>query len=131
MSSRLSSFRGPSTPSPSPVLAKGQHQQQQHQSPGGSPSSSRLLESTYHRKLRTALQELRGMTETWDDLVLLDGLKAARSLVDAPTRSHWSRTGSRPRTRIVGPKLALIEDGGWEARWEDVCAVEIDRWEAR
>jgi hypothetical protein len=83
MSSRLSSFRGPSTPSASPVPAKGQ--QQQHQSPGGSPSSSRLLESTYHRKLRAALQELRGMTETWDDLALLDGLKAARSLVDART----------------------------------------------
>lgn len=74
--SRLASFRGPSTPSSSPV----QHKQQ------NSPASpSRLAESTYHRKIRTLLQELRTITETWDDLVLLDGLKAAKSLVDTRT----------------------------------------------
>ncbi|KAJ7204032.1 hypothetical protein C8J57DRAFT_1735142 [Mycena rebaudengoi] len=101
---RLSSFRGPSTPSASPVPAKSQ--QQHHQSPGGSPSSLRLLESAYHRKLR-------GMTETWDDLVLLDGLKAARSLVDARTDLDNALAlvpdGEQPRTRVVGPKLALME----------------------
>lgn len=74
MSGRLASFKGPSTPSSSPVAAK---------SPAASPS--RAIESTYHRKIRSALQELRAITETWDDLVLLDGLKAARSLVDTRT----------------------------------------------
>lgn len=79
--SRLASFKGPSTPSASPVAAK------QPKSPAGSPSRS--IESTYHRKTRTALQELRSITETWDDLVLLDGLKAARSLVDTRTDLEW------------------------------------------
>lgn len=78
--SRLASFRGPSTPSASPVAAK------QPKSPG---SPSRPIESTYHRKIRVALQELRSITETWDDLVLLDGLKAARSLVDTRTDLEW------------------------------------------
>jgi hypothetical protein len=71
--SRLASFRGPSTPSASPVQSK-------------QPSSpSRITESTYHRKLRTLLQELRSITQTWDDLVLVDGLKAATNLVDTRT----------------------------------------------
>jgi hypothetical protein len=74
--SRLASFHGPSTPSPSPVQHK----------PKSSPASpSRLTESTYHRKTRTLLQELRSITQTWDDLMLVDGLKAAKSLVDTRT----------------------------------------------
>ena len=72
--SRLASFRGPSTPSSSPAK------------PPNSPASpSRQTDSTFHRKTRTLLQELRSITETWDDLVLIDGLKAARGLVDART----------------------------------------------
>ncbi|KAJ7168170.1 hypothetical protein C8R43DRAFT_140289 [Mycena crocata] len=101
--SRLASFRGPSTPSSSPVASK------QHKSPG---SPSRPIESTYHRKTRTALQELRSMTETWDDLVLLDGLKAARSLVDTRTDLDNALAlipDGQPRYRLVGPKLALME----------------------
>ncbi|KAJ7445743.1 hypothetical protein B0H11DRAFT_1746419 [Mycena galericulata] len=101
--SRLASFRGPSTPSPSPVSAK------QPKSPG---SPSRPIESTYHRKLRAALQELRSITETWDDLVLLDGLKAARNLVDTRTDLDNALAlvpDGQPRYRIVGPKLSLME----------------------
>ncbi|KAJ7702351.1 hypothetical protein B0H17DRAFT_1043857 [Mycena rosella] len=101
--SRLASFRGPSTPSSSPVPAK------QPKSPG---SPSRPIESTYHRKIRTALQELRAMTETWDDLVLLDGLKAARSLVDTRTDLDNALAlipDGQPRHRLVGPKVALME----------------------
>ncbi|KAK0445482.1 hypothetical protein EV421DRAFT_1902439 [Armillaria borealis] len=214
MSGRLASFRGPSTPTSSPV-------QRQPTTP---KSPARPTESTYHRKLRAYLLELRGITETWDDLVLVDGLKAAKSLVD--TRTELDNALSlipdrRPRTRIVGPKLLImdkriseldaviaklqkqfrkmntnkgwqwvqheplwvtwslnkfvtsipdilpayhreltthkelvdalrshsasfddsrnaitkwteqpwIEVSGWEAKWEDVCAAEIDRWE--
>ncbi|KAJ7093200.1 hypothetical protein C8R44DRAFT_401319 [Mycena epipterygia] len=101
--SRLASFRGPSTPSSSPVSAK------QPKSPG---SPSRPIESTYHRKTRTALQELRAITETWDDLVLLDGLKTARSLVDARTDLDNALAlipDGQPRSHLVGPKLALME----------------------
>lgn len=76
MSGRLGSFRGPSTPTSSPAQHKPQN-------PPASPS--RLTESTFHRKTRTLLQELRSITETWEDLVLIDGLKAARELVDTRT----------------------------------------------
>lgn len=23
----------------------------------------------------------------------------------------------------------LLEEDGWDARWEDLCAVEVERWE--
>ena len=76
MSSRLKSFHGPSTPSSSPA---------QHKLPNSPASPSRLTESTFHRKTRTLLRELRSVTETWDELVLIDGLKAAKELVDTRT----------------------------------------------
>ncbi|KAJ6618334.1 hypothetical protein B0H10DRAFT_1795611 [Mycena sp. CBHHK59/15] len=101
--SRLASFRGPSTPSASPVAVKAP------KSPG---SPGRPLESTFHRKTRVALLELRALSETWDDLVLLDGLKAARSLVDARTDLDNALAlvpGGQPRARLVGPKLALMD----------------------
>lgn len=80
MSSRLASFHGPSTPTSSPV------QHKQRESTPTSPSRSRaLLESTYHRKVRSSFQEIRAITETWDDLVLLDGLKAASQLINTRT----------------------------------------------
>ncbi|THH11976.1 hypothetical protein EW146_g7856 [Bondarzewia mesenterica] len=106
MSSRLASFRGPSTPTPSPVQVKSQFK---------SPSSpARSTESTYHRKVRTYLQELRTACRTWDDLVLVDGLKAIRSLIDARTELDNTLSalpdGKQPHSRIVGPKLSFMED---------------------
>ncbi|KAJ7261371.1 hypothetical protein B0H12DRAFT_351251 [Mycena haematopus] len=99
--SRLASFKGPSTPSASPA------KKPQPASP------ARPIESTYHRKTRAALLELRALTETWDDLVLLDSLKAARGLVDARTDLDNALAlvpdGEQPRTRLVGPKLALMD----------------------
>ncbi|KAJ3850912.1 hypothetical protein EV368DRAFT_44255 [Lentinula lateritia] len=104
MSSRLASFKGPSTPTSSPV--------QQRQVSSAPPSPARLVESTYHRKLRILLQELKSTTETWDDIVLIDGLKAAKSLVDMRTEldNSLARTPNRlPRTRIVGPTLEAMD----------------------
>ncbi|KAK7440203.1 hypothetical protein VKT23_017145 [Stygiomarasmius scandens] len=104
MSHRLTSFKGPSTPTSSPV--------QQRQPNNPPPSPSRPTESTYHRKTRTLLQELRALTETWDDLVLMDGLKAAKGLVDTRTDldNALSITPNQlPRSHIVGPKLDIME----------------------
>ncbi|KAE9394987.1 hypothetical protein BT96DRAFT_966813 [Gymnopus androsaceus JB14] len=104
MSSRLASFKGPSTPTSSPV--------QQRKTSSAPPSPAKAIESTYHRKLRTLLQELRASTETWDDLVLDDGLKAAKSLVDTRTEldNALLRAPNRlPRTHLVGPKLEYME----------------------
>ncbi|KAL6309024.1 hypothetical protein BKA93DRAFT_724153 [Sparassis latifolia] len=102
--SRLASFKGPSTPTSSPVQAR---------QPVTPISPSRLSESTYHRKLRSLLQELRAVTETWDDIVLVDGLKAAKTLVDARTELDNDLAalpaGTRPAYRIVQPRLELME----------------------
>jgi hypothetical protein len=123
MSARLASFRGPSTPSSSPV--------KNPQSPR-SPHAARPTESTYHRKLRASLQELRATCRTWDDLVHKDGLKAVRELVDARTDLEYVSSvissillflktknsnmlslvpdGEQPRSLLVGPKLSYMDD---------------------
>ncbi|KAF8831671.1 hypothetical protein HHX47_DHR1000719 [Lentinula edodes] len=100
MSSRLASFKGPSTPTSSPV-------QQRQANSSAPPSPARIVESTYHRKLRTLLQELRSTTETWDDIVLIDGLKAAKSLVDTRTELDLDETGDIPHL-IVNVKMLMM-----------------------
>lgn len=96
VSKRLASFKGPSTPTASPVL-------QPTQPVIPPPSPSRLSESTVHRRLRTLLQELRSISQTWDDIVLLDGLKAARTLVDERTELECVRIP----TECLKPYLAI------------------------
>lgn len=83
MSGRLASFRGPSSPSSSPVARP--------RNPSGqnSPSNSRASELPFHRKLRTNLQEIRKIAETWDDIVCIDGAKAAKALIDARTNLEY------------------------------------------
>ncbi|KAI0818730.1 hypothetical protein BC629DRAFT_671954 [Irpex lacteus] len=107
MSGRLSSFKGPSTPAPSPARAK------QPKSPGTPQSPARSTESTYHRKLRTLLQELQSVAEIWDDIVRRDGLKAAKSLVDTRTDLDNDLStvpaGTQPRYRLVQPKLDIMD----------------------
>ncbi|KAF8123793.1 hypothetical protein EV363DRAFT_1272055 [Boletus edulis] len=107
MSKRLASFKGPSAPTSSPVL-----QPTQPVIPPTSPS--RLSETTCHRRLRTLLQELRSISQTWDDIVLVDGLREARTLVDARTELDNMLSllppDSEPRSEIVGPKLAIMDN---------------------
>ncbi|KAG9041394.1 hypothetical protein FS837_012324 [Tulasnella sp. UAMH 9824] len=132
--SRLASLKGPSSPSPNPV--KGQ---KGRQSPAKSPTSKREpqgsslydrlepdksspTESTYHRKLRTYLLELKVVVKTWNDLVLVDGVKAAKGLVDARTELDNSLAALpsdvQPRLRLVTPKLAVMD-----ARLDDLQGV--------
>ncbi|KAL4065363.1 hypothetical protein V8B97DRAFT_1868932 [Scleroderma yunnanense] len=112
MNKRLASFRGPSTPTPTPVPQPGQ--------PGSLRSPSRAAEATIHRKARTLLQELRSISQTWDDLVLVDGLKAVHMLVDTRTELDNALVllpqDRQPRCPIVGPKLATMEK----------CIVQLD-----
>ncbi|KAH9842852.1 uncharacterized protein C8Q71DRAFT_224381 [Rhodofomes roseus] len=102
--SRLASFKGPSTPTSSPVRAK---------EPTTPSSPSRLAESTYHRKVRTLLQEMRTVTDTWEDIVIFDGLKAVKSLVDARTDLDnvlASERSTQPNRHLVGETLSAMED---------------------
>ncbi|KAI6151106.1 hypothetical protein BKA82DRAFT_1008209 [Pisolithus tinctorius] len=112
MSKRLASFHGPSTPTSSPIP--------QPRQPGTPASPSRASENTIHRKVRTLLQELRSLSHAWDDLVLVDGLRAVRTLVDTRTELDNALAllapGSLPRSPIVGPKLAMMEK----------CIVQLD-----
>jgi hypothetical protein len=74
--SRLASFKGPSSPSSSSARAQ----------PPSLPSSpSRCSETSHHRKVRSLLRELRAIAQNWDNLVLVDGLATAQSLVDTRT----------------------------------------------
>lgn len=80
--SRLASFKGPSSPSPSSVRA---------QPPSVPSSPSRSFETTQHRKVRTLLRELHAIAQTWDNLVLVDGLAAAQSLVNSRTELEYDQ----------------------------------------
>ncbi|KIJ17183.1 hypothetical protein PAXINDRAFT_10037 [Paxillus involutus ATCC 200175] len=127
MSRRLASFKGPSTPTSSPISQPNQ--------PVIPASPSRVSESTFHRKLRTLLQELRAISQTWDDIVLLDGLKAARTLVDTRTELDNMLSllppDSQPRTEIVGPKLAIMDKSiarldtvAAKLTWDDIVLLD-------
>jgi hypothetical protein len=128
--SRLASFRGPSTPTSSPIQ---QANQRPNKGKSVLDSPSRQIESTYHRKVRTCLQEIRAVTETWEDLVILDGLKSLKKLVDTRTDLEYAleltlfatqtyslvckRFSNQlahvpnrlPRAHIVAPKLQITD----------------------
>ncbi|KAF7416022.1 hypothetical protein PC9H_006810 [Pleurotus ostreatus] len=122
--SRLASFRGPSAPSPSPVPNPQSPSNKKKsrrsdaltdssnlQTPS-SPSRS-ATESTFHRKTRAYLLEFKAIVNSWDDLVLIDGVRAAKHLVDARTELENSialAPDRRPRYHLVGEKLALAEN---------------------
>lgn len=94
MSGRLASFKGPSTPL-SPESSPGKKKSSNNRgtvagnkggtNPTPPASPGRELESTFHRKIRALLLEVRSICRLWSDIVLHDGLKAAKTLVDART----------------------------------------------
>ena len=105
--SRLASFQGPSSPSPNPIRNQPptspssstpgrQSKSRQPKSPKSRdvepsiyaldiPNTTPPTETTYHRKLRNALVEMRSTMRTWNELVLMDGVKAIKGLIDART----------------------------------------------
>ncbi|OJA18507.1 hypothetical protein AZE42_08722 [Rhizopogon vesiculosus] len=105
MSKRLASFHGPSTPTSSPVS-----QAKKSATPA---SPSRASDASIHRKFRTLLHELRSIANTWDDIVLVDGLKAARTLVDSRTELDNALAmvpaDTQPGSVMVAPKLDVMD----------------------
>jgi len=70
--SRLASLSTPTrrqSPSPSPSPAPSDHGQ----------------ETTHHRMLKLVITEFKGLFRTWDELVGLDGLKAAQGVINEGT----------------------------------------------
>ncbi|KAG1774299.1 hypothetical protein EV702DRAFT_1180866 [Suillus placidus] len=106
MSKRLASFHGPSTPTSSPIS-----QVKKSVTPA---SPSRASDVSIHRKFRTLLHELRSIANTWDDIVLVDGLKTARTLVDSRTELDNALAmvpaGTQPRSVMVSPKLDVMDE---------------------
>lgn len=173
MANRLASFKGPSAPSSAPVSPQNTNQKKHSNTPKkqgrqstptpASPSSRQQqqnngisgVESTFHRRLRASLQELSAISGTWDELVLIDGLKAAKKLVDRRTelecvfgignvltlpfwlivrecRNDLSQIPNRlPRTHMVTTRLAVmdkcIEDLDVIIH-KLVCALSFDIW---
>ena len=98
MSGRLASFKGPSIPLSPESSPSGKKKSSNNRgtvvgnrganpTPPGSPG--RELESTFHRKIRALLLEIRSICRLWSDIVLHDGLKAAKTLVDARTELEY------------------------------------------
>lgn len=95
MSGRLASFKGPSTPlspeSPPSGRKKSSNNRGSFTGNKGDANSpppvspGRELESTFHRKIKLQLLEIRSICRLWSDIVLHDGLKAAKTLVDTRT----------------------------------------------
>jgi len=99
MSGRLASFKGPSTPLSPESSPSGKKKPSNHRgavtgnkgdaNPTPPASPVRELESTFHRKIRALLLEIRSICRLWSDIVLHDGLKAAKMLVDARTELEY------------------------------------------
>ncbi|KAH7107718.1 hypothetical protein BKA62DRAFT_765096 [Auriculariales sp. MPI-PUGE-AT-0066] len=121
MSSRLASFNAPSTPTQSPV--------RQHSSSAASPrannsrnsdhNSHAPVESPFHRRLRALLLDIRSAIATWDDIVLHDGFRAAKAIVDTRTQlDNALAIQPLPRERLVSPKIVVLD-----VKAEDLAAA--------
>lgn len=75
MSSRLASLSTPqrsrSSPSPSPSPAPA--------------SPLKPLETTHHRMLKLVIGEVRNVINTWDEIILHDGMRAGKGCIDEGT----------------------------------------------
>lgn len=50
---------------------------------GATPS--RAVETTHHRMIKLIINEFRSVFKTWDELVLVDGVRAGKGCIDAGT----------------------------------------------
>ncbi|KAK8865783.1 hypothetical protein IAR55_000930 [Kwoniella newhampshirensis] len=82
------------------------------QSPSPSPAQSPSLqptETTHHRMLKLVLAEIRNVLRTWDELVMIDGFKAAKGCVDEATEmDNLIGVDERPERPEIGPHLASL-----------------------
>ncbi|EJT98440.1 hypothetical protein DACRYDRAFT_57484 [Dacryopinax primogenitus] len=100
--SRLASLHGPSTPSSSPRnVSRG--------SPVPDSPQAAPIESPFHRKLRSSLRDIAGAIEGWDEMVLGEGLRAVKGVVDNGTALD-NALASNPNHRsfIATPRIQAI-----------------------
>ncbi|WWD18035.1 hypothetical protein CI109_102482 [Kwoniella shandongensis] len=79
-------------------------------SPSPAPSLSSLqTETTHHRMLKLVLAEIKNVLKTWDELVMIDGFKAAKGCVDEATEmDNLIGVDERPERPEIGPHLAAL-----------------------
>ncbi|WVN85632.1 uncharacterized protein L203_100781 [Cryptococcus depauperatus CBS 7841] len=101
MASRLASLtpskdnhaRGSSSPSLSPATV----------------SPSKQSETTHHRMLKLVVKEVQNTIKTWDELIILDGFKAAKGCVDESTEmDNILELEDRLEREEIGSHLAAL-----------------------
>jgi len=99
-SQRLASFGGPSTPKRNAVVSN----------PTSPAHPKNSLETTYHRKLRSLLLDFRSFVQTWRDVETVDGLKAAKTLIDTRTElENALTTYGYPTKPLMGNKSRIMD----------------------
>lgn len=85
--SRLASL----TPAGTPQRGRDVSQSPAPSPAGGTPRTpragtpSRQIETTHHRMLKLIIAELKGLFKTWDEISLVDGVKAGKGCIDEAT----------------------------------------------
>lgn len=75
-------------PSPSPSPAPSRSSRSSTPTPAApvvALAKSRYEETTYHRMIKLLIGEFRILLKTWDEVVLVDGLKAGKGCIDEAT----------------------------------------------
>ncbi|KZO99431.1 hypothetical protein CALVIDRAFT_561291 [Calocera viscosa TUFC12733] len=116
--SRLASLHGPSIPSSNPVSPQSTSSPSSRRTPkrissraSPAPESPQLApaESPFHRKLRSTLRDIAGYVESWNELALGEGLRAAKGVVDNGTElDNALVTNADHRSFIATPKIRAI-----------------------
>ncbi|AFR93797.2 hypothetical protein C343_01687 [Cryptococcus neoformans C23] len=80
-------------------------------SPSPSPAQSPLrpTETTHHRMLKLVIGEIKNVIRNWDEIVILEGFKAAKGCVDESTEmDNILDVEERPEREEVGPHLSTL-----------------------
>ncbi|WVR05727.1 hypothetical protein IAU60_002751 [Kwoniella sp. DSM 27419] len=76
--------------------------------PSPGPSPSQTTETTHHRMLKLVLAEVRKILKTWDELIILDGFKAAKGCIDESTEMDNILLVDRPERPEIVPHLSAL-----------------------
>lgn len=83
--SRLASLTPSGTPSRSRTGSQSPAPSPSASTPGTPRANTRQIETTHHRMVKLIISELKSLFKTWDELVLVDGMKAGKGCIDEAT----------------------------------------------
>ncbi|WRT63964.1 uncharacterized protein IL334_000891 [Kwoniella shivajii] len=89
-----------------PSRARSRGSQSPSPSPGPSPLQSQSTETTHHRMLKLVLSETKKLFKTWDELIIVDGFKAAKGCIDESTEmDNLLTVEEKPERPEINPHL--------------------------